>query len=61
MTLSLKPDVAVVDIAMPILDGIGTTKRIKQLHPAITVILMTVLTIRNLCVAHGKRALQGIS
>ena len=42
MTLSLKPDVAIVDIAMPVLDGIEATKRIKQLHPATAVVLLTV-------------------
>lgn len=43
MTLSFKPDVAIVDIAMPVLDGIEATKRIKQLHPATAVVLLSVL------------------
>jgi len=43
MTLRFKPDVAIVDIAMPVLDGIEATKRIKQLHPATAVVLLTIL------------------
>ncbi len=36
-----KPDVAIIDIAMPKLDGIEATKRIKMLYPAITVLILT--------------------
>jgi NarL family two-component system response regulator LiaR len=38
----LKPDVAIVDIAMPKLNGIEATKRIKELVPATAVLILTV-------------------
>ncbi len=36
-----KPDVAIVDISMPRLDGIGATKQIKALYPNISVLILT--------------------
>jgi len=36
-----QPDVAIVDIAMPKLDGIEATKRIKALYPTIAVLILT--------------------
>ena len=38
---SFKPDVAIIDIAMPKLDGIEATKQIKVLCPAITVLILS--------------------
>ena len=38
---SFKPDVAIVDIAMPKLDGIEATKQIKTLYPTIAVLILT--------------------
>lgn len=38
---SSKPDVAIIDIAMPKLDGIEATKQIKTLYPAIAVLILT--------------------
>ena len=38
---TLKPDVAIIDIAMPILDGIQTTRQIKALYPGIAVLILT--------------------
>ena len=37
----LKPDVAIVDIAMPRLNGIEATKQIKAIHPATAVLILT--------------------
>ena len=38
---SLKPDVAIIDVAMPKLDGIEATKQIKALCPTITVLILS--------------------
>ncbi len=38
---SSKPDVAIIDIAMPKVDGIEATKQIKTLYPAIAVLILT--------------------
>jgi len=38
---SSKPDVAIIDIAMPKLDGIEATKQIKSLYPTIAVLILT--------------------
>jgi len=37
----LHPDVVIMDIAMPRLNGIEATKRIKVLHPAISILILT--------------------
>jgi NarL family two-component system response regulator LiaR len=38
----LKPDIAIIDIAMPKLNGIEATKQIKELVPATAVLILTV-------------------
>jgi DNA-binding NarL/FixJ family response regulator len=38
---SLKPDVAIVDISMPVLSGIEATERIKASRPATAVLILT--------------------
>ena len=38
---SSRPDVAIIDIAMPKVDGIGATKQIKVLYPNIAVLILT--------------------
>lgn len=37
----LRPDIAIVDIAMPVLNGIDATRRLKQLVPETQVIFLT--------------------
>ncbi|MBN2462351.1 MAG: response regulator transcription factor [Dehalococcoidia bacterium] len=41
LATSFKPDVAIIDIAMPKLDGIEATRQIKTLCPAITVLILS--------------------
>lgn len=41
LATSFKPDVAIIDIAMPRLDGIEATRQIKALCPATTVLILT--------------------
>ena len=37
----LKPDVAVVDLGMPDISGVEVTRRIRDLNPAIEVVILT--------------------
>jgi NarL family two-component system response regulator LiaR len=41
LTTELQPDVAIIDIAMPKLNGIEATKQIKELCPATAVLILT--------------------
>jgi NarL family two-component system response regulator LiaR len=41
LTTELRPDVAIIDIAMPKLNGIDATKQIKALCPATAVLILT--------------------
>ena len=41
LTVKLRPDVIIMDIAMPRLNGIEATKQIKELYPAAAVLILT--------------------
>lgn len=41
LTASTRPDVAIVDVAMPKLDGIAATRQIKALYPDTAVLVLT--------------------
>jgi DNA-binding NarL/FixJ family response regulator len=41
MVSDLRPDVALIDIAMPRLNGLETTRRIKAVNPATAVLILT--------------------
>lgn len=41
MAIALKPDLIVMDVGMPHLDGIAATQQIKQVLPAVKVVMLT--------------------
>lgn len=41
MAAKYKPDVSIIDISMPKLDGIGATKQIKTLYPEMVVLILS--------------------
>ncbi|HSO57796.1 MAG TPA: response regulator transcription factor, partial [Paenisporosarcina sp.] len=41
LTAKLKPDVVLMDLVMPIMDGIQATKKIKAQHPQTQVLMLT--------------------
>ena len=45
MLKGIQPDVILLDIKMPVMDGIATLKKIKKLYPHIKVIMLTLLDV----------------
>ncbi len=47
LTAKLKPDVVLMDLVMPIMDGIQATKKIKAQHPQTQVLMLTSFSDRD--------------
>ncbi|WP_019414751.1 response regulator transcription factor [Paenisporosarcina sp. TG20] len=47
LTATLKPDVVLMDLIMPVMDGIQATKRIKEQFPQIQVLILTSFSDRD--------------
>jgi DNA-binding NarL/FixJ family response regulator len=45
----LLPDVAVLDISMPVLDGIQAARRIQEAHPSIKIVFLTMNRDTDIC------------
>jgi two-component system, NarL family, response regulator LiaR len=51
MVKNLRPDVAIVDVNMPLMDGIDTTRRIKADYPETAVLILTAFDYEEYVVA----------
>jgi DNA-binding NarL/FixJ family response regulator len=49
--LSLKPDMVIVDISMPLLNGLDAAVKLKQLFPAVKIVFLTMKSDPNLAAA----------
>ena len=47
LTASLRPDIVLMDLVMPIMDGIQATKKIKEQYPQTEVLMLTSFSDRD--------------
>jgi DNA-binding NarL/FixJ family response regulator len=47
--VNLQPDVVVLDVSMPVLNGIQTAKRLLEIHPAAKIVFLTADTDPDTC------------
>src|SRR5258708_10692279 len=46
---SHKPDLAVIDMAMPVMSGLEAIPEMRRLHPPVRIAVLTVLPLHDLC------------
>jgi len=56
---ALEPEVVVVDVGMPLLNGIDATRQLKRAHPAIRIIVLTMNEDHDLAVDAFKSGASG--
>jgi DNA-binding NarL/FixJ family response regulator len=59
MALDLRPDVIVIDIAMPILNGLDAAKQVKEALPSVKLIFLTMNTDIQLAAEALRRGASG--
>lgn len=56
----LRPDIVLIDLAMPDINGIETAKRMSTLNPRVPLILFTILALEGLEKAAGDAGISAV-